>query len=240
MKELHKVTQLALSVIHPEWLKYFQTLLADKSLVDLLDETIIKVIASGHKLCPDHPTKVLKCFAEDPNNIKVVICGQDPYPQPRIATGYAFACEDKFQPSLNIMVRELAQECGDLSLGIDTPFDGTLKHWIDQGVMLLNTSLSTQEFNAGAHAELWRDFMNTLFWMLNDMKLSRESMNSIVFVFLGKQAQSYASNISELLHFKIMRNHPAAETHGSVKFVGFFNEVNKYLEESGQDKINWI
>lgn len=138
------------------------------------------------------------------------------------------------------MVRELAQECGDLSLGIDTPFDSSLKHWIDQGVMLLNTSLSTQEFNAGAHTELWRDFMNTLFWMLNDMKLSRESMNSMVFVFLGKQVQSYAENIFDLLHFKIMRNHPAAETHGNVKFVGFYNEVNNYLEESGQTKINWV
>lgn len=87
MKELHKVTQIALQSVHSEWLKYFQVILADKSLIDILDETIIKVIATGHKLCPDHPSKILKCFSEDPNDIKVVICGMNPYPQPGIATG---------------------------------------------------------------------------------------------------------------------------------------------------------
>lgn len=240
MKELHKVTQTALSVVHPEWLKYFQVIQGDKSLVDILDETIIKIIATGHKLSPDHPSQILNCFAEDPNNIKVVIASQDPYPEPGIATGYAFACGDKFQPSLNIMVRELAQECGDLSLGIDTPFDGTLKHWIDQGVMLLNTSLSTEQFNAGAHTELWREFMTEVFLILDNLKITRKSNDSLVFVFLGKQAQSYSDLVHESCHYKIMRNHPAAETHGNAKFVGFFKEVNKCLEESNQTKINWM
>lgn len=138
------------------------------------------------------------------------------------------------------MVRELAQECGDLSLGVDTPFDGTLQHWVKQGVLLLNSSLSTEQFNAGSHVEIWKEFMNRLFWILNDMKLSRESMNSMVFVFLGKQAAEYSRNISNLLHLKIIRNHPAAEKHGSTKFIGFYNEVNKCLEMSGQEKINWI
>jgi len=77
MKELHKVTQTALSVIHPEWLKYFQVLEGDKSLVDILDKTIIKVIATGHKLCPDNPSKILKCFSQSPEDLKVVIVGQD-------------------------------------------------------------------------------------------------------------------------------------------------------------------
>ena len=134
----------------------------------------------------------------------------------------------------------MSQESGDLSIGIDTPFDGTLQHWIDQGVMLLNSSLSTEQFNAGAHVELWKDFMKRLFKILNDLKLSRQSMHSIVFVFLGKQAQQYADLISNVLHYKIMRNHPAAETHGSVKFLGFFGETNEYLMLCGRKIIKWI
>lgn len=240
MKELHKVTQTALSVVHPEWLKYFQVVQGDKSLVDILDETIIKIIATGHKLCPDHPSKILRCFSEDPENIKVVIAGQDPYPQPGVATGYAFAIkeENPSQPSLNILLREMWQEEGYFVT--DDTFDGTLRPWVDQGVMLLNTSLSTEQFNAGAHTELWREFMTGVFLILDGLKITRKSNDSLVFVFLGKQAQSYSDLVHESCHYKIMRNHPAAETHGNAKFVGFFKEVNKCLEESNQTKINWM
>lgn len=74
---MHKVTELALKSVHPEWMKYFQVIEDDKSLIDILDETIIKIIATGHKLCPDTPDKILKCFSEDPEKLKVVIVGQD-------------------------------------------------------------------------------------------------------------------------------------------------------------------
>ena len=84
------VTELVLSQIHPEWKTLFFNS-TDTRLVDLLDQTILNVMNTGHKLCPDNPGKILKCLSINPEDIRVVICGQDLYPQPGIATGYSFA-----------------------------------------------------------------------------------------------------------------------------------------------------
>jgi len=80
------VTEIVLSQIHPEWKKLFFNS-TDTRLVDLLDETIRNVMNTGHKLCPDNPNKILKCLSVDPDLAKVVIVGQNVYPQPGISTG---------------------------------------------------------------------------------------------------------------------------------------------------------
>jgi uracil-DNA glycosylase len=232
---MHTATQLALKEIHSNWLPLFQSISCN--MVDLLDETILKVIQTGQKSCPDHPSKILKCLSVNPDDVKVCLMGQDVYPQPGISTGYAFGCNDKWQPSLNIIVRELGIELGDDS--IVERFDGTLKPWVDQGVLLLNSSLTCEQWKPNSHYQIWNPFMIQLLKILNDLKITRESMNSIVFVFLGKTAQGYSNLINDSIHYKINRNHPAAETHGSAKFEGFFNETNKYLSQENIDVIQW-
>ena len=232
---MNKVTEIILKEIHPNWLPLFNSI--SVNLVDLLDETIAKILGLNQKLCPDHPSKILKCLSVNPDDVKAIICGADPYPQPNIATGYAFACDGKWQPSLNIMVRELVKEYDDET--IFDRFDGTLFNWVDQGVILLNSSLSCQEWTPNTHTEIWKPFITELFKIFNDLKVTQESMNSIVFVFLGKSAQSYSYLINDSIHYKIMRNHPAAETHGSLRFEGFYQECNNYLLESNRE-IQWI
>lgn len=161
-----------------------------------------------------------------------------PYPQPGVATGLAFACKDKFQPSLEILFRELQGEYPIINEGID--FDGTLETWEEQGVLLLNSSLSCEQFKPGSHSKVWEEFIECLLHVLNDFKLTRKEMTSIVFVFLGRQAQLFEAEVSDKLHYKVMRFHPAAETHGSNKFKGFYKEVNQLLDKSGQQQIEWI
>jgi len=138
---------------------------------------------------------------------------------------------------LNILVRELEQEyqLNDLA----TTFDGTLKPWVDQGVILLNASLTCEQWKPNSHFTIWNPFMTELFKIFNEFKITRESQNSLVFVFLGKTAQGYSTLIQDNLHFKINRNHPAAETHGTAKFEGFYTEVNRCLTESNQQEIVW-
>lgn len=233
---MHKVTELALQNVHPKWKHLLNTVDNDKSLIDILDETIVNIVQLGVKLSPDTPDKILRCLRLDPDEIKVVVLGQDPYPQPGVATGLAFACNDKFQPSLQIILRELQKETQD---EIEV-FNGTLEHWEQQGVLLLNSSLSCEQFKPGSHAKLWEPFITRLIEVLNDFKITRKEMTSLVFVFLGSQAKLFEGLVNEKLHYKIHRYHPAAETYGSNKFVGFFNEVNKHLEESGQKQIDWI
>jgi len=81
---MHKITQQIIQQIHPNWLPIFNSTV---NMVDLLDETILNVIKTGHKLCPDNPNKILKCLSVDPDLAKVVIVGQNVYPQPGISTG---------------------------------------------------------------------------------------------------------------------------------------------------------
>ena len=138
---------------------------------------------------------------------------------------------------MQILIRELEKEYGLSDLA--QTFDTTLKHWIDQGVLLLNSSLSCDEYRPGTHTEYWKEFMEELIIMLNDLFISREETKPIVFVLLGKQAQLFNRCIKTQWNFLIQRCHPAAETHGDHKFVGFFKEVNKCLVESGQTEILW-
>lgn len=232
---MNKVTELALKEIHPNWRPLFNS--TSVNLTDILDQTIQKIINTGDRLCPDHPSKILRCLTVNPDDVSCIIVGQDCYPQPKIATGYAFACENNWQPSLNIMVRELVKEYDDET--IFDKFDGTLQHWVDQGVILINSALSCKEWTPNSHFEIWKPFMTELFKIFNDLKITQESMNSIVFVFLGKSAQSYSHLINDSIHYKINRNHPAAETHGTLKFEGFYTEVNKYLLEINKEEIKW-
>jgi uracil DNA glycosylase len=85
---MHKVTELALKTIHPKWLTLFNTpTRSGEMLIDVFDRTITTIVGLGVKLCPDTPDKILRCLRLDPDLIKVVICGQDCYPQPGVATG---------------------------------------------------------------------------------------------------------------------------------------------------------
>jgi uracil-DNA glycosylase len=238
---MNQVTVLALEGIHPKWKHLLNSpTKSGKTLVEVLDDTLSKIIKTGGKLCPDHPHKILRCLRLDPDLIKVVIIGQDPYPQPGVATGLAFAIKEgnPSQPSLNILLREMWEEYN--CPGGDDTFDGSLEQWESQGVLLLNSSLSCEQFKPGSHAKVWEEFIEGLLMILNDFKITRKEMTSLVFVFLGKQAQLFDSEISEKLHYKLSRYHPVAEIHGSNKFTGFYKEVNKCLEESGQKQINWI
>lgn len=162
-----------------------------------------------------------------------------PYPEPGIATGLAFAVSgESSRPSLNILLRELWAEYSD-GFSDDT-FDSSLEQWEKQGVLLLNSSLSCEQFKPGSHSKIWEPFIAGLIRILNEFKITRTEMTSLVFVFLGSQAKLFQNEVSEKLHYKIMRYHPVAETYGGNKFTGFYKEVNELLEQSNQSIINWL
>jgi len=238
--KMNQVTQLALKNIHPKWMTLLRTPVKHGNgelLIDVLDRTITAIVNLKVKLCPDNPDKILRCLQLDPDLIKVVIVGQDVYPRPGVTTGLAFAIKpgEEIQPSLSMLIREMDAEFPDQL----EPFDTSLESWEKQGVLLLNSALSCEQFKPGSHIYLWQEFIEGLMVILNDFKITRQQMTSIVFVFLGKQAQLFQNEINDAWHFKINRFHPVAESYGSNKFNGFFNEVNIRLQESGQNHINW-
>lgn len=212
------ILQEVLKPVHKDWLPYFQ---ADGSkIIHILEETLKEVSKTKNK-CPDHPSKILKCFDISPKDLRVVIVNQGVYTEPGVATGYALGLDaEPYQPSLNMLVRDLRIYSGDSSLGIETPFDYTLKSWRDQGIMLLNIGLTAESFAPGSHLDLWFNFQTEIFKVLNDLKITEKDFQSLYFVFLGATTQTYEPLINENLHYKILEKHPLKEG-----IFSFFNKI---------------
>lgn len=173
------------------------------------------------------PGNILRAFNTEVYP-KVIIIGQDPYPYSDLATGLAFGVPkgSKIPPSLRIIFRELHKEYPETE-----EVDETLESWAQQGVILLNSSLTTTIGKTGEHTEIWLPFMQCLIRELSGMKVCDPEFRSFVFVLLGKHAQRLRPFIHEGLHHIIERPHPAAEIHGGESFKGFFKEVNNLLTE---------
>lgn len=167
--------------------------------------------------------------------------GQDPYPQPNVATGVAFAVKNgsKLQPSLKIMLDEIAQTEGNLAIGINDGFDTELKHWQEQGILLLNASLTCEAFQPMSHYSIWKPFMSAFVTRLNNLRYEND-MNPLIFVFFGKAAQYY-NQFVDSSNYIINAIHPAAEQHGSGNFVGcgVFRKINKILNDMKQVEVVW-
>jgi uracil-DNA glycosylase len=162
--------------------------------------------------------------------LKVVIIGQDPYPQEGVATGLAFSVNtDKINSSLANIFKEL-KSCG-YKIDIDT---GNLEQWAKQGVLLINTALTVQHGSPGTHSKIWAHFTEEL------MKFIAYQCNNLAIVMWGKHAQSYAKYFDvEKGHKKFMSNHPCG-----MSCAGFFGtkpflKVNEHLKSTNQKPIDW-
>lgn len=148
-----------------------------------------KLIEQGQKICDSltfnkliTPQKqdVLNFFTINPSQIKIVILGQDPYPTPGVANGFAFAV-NSYAPipkSLQNIFKEIKEVQGKIIT------DRTLKHWINQGVLLLNTSLTTIINQPNSHQHLWKDFTTSVIkWLDQNYK--------VIWVLWGNEAKKY-------------------------------------------------
>lgn len=166
------------------------------------------------------------------SDLKVVMLGQDPYPQRDKATGVAFGNqEEPLSPSLQILM----EACLDLSS--PTPphqFDITLESWVKQGVLLLNSSLTVEENKPGSHAKIWESFIAKL------LKNICNFATGIIFVLMGKQAQCFESYINKQFNHIIKTPHPSyyARINQSMPHDAFY-EIDKLLIEKYGETIQW-
>jgi len=163
------------------------------------------------------------------------VIGQDPYPQIGVADGMAFSCGNtrKKEASLRYIHKAIVQTVYE---GKKNPndLDPDLKSWAEQGVLLLNTSLTTEIGKIGRHFDLWKNFTAYLLDILN----SREPL---VWVFLGKKAQEYADLIDDK-HTKLFASHPASAAYAREQnwdCNDVFNQVNHYLLSQGKSPVTW-
>lgn len=166
------------------------------------------------------------------DNLKVVIIGQDPYHKKEQAHGLAFSVPDGIEipPSLQNIYKEIESD-----LGTKAPTSGNLERWADQGVLLLNATLTVQEASAGAHQKLgWERFTDTVI-----QKISQEKEH-VVFLLWGAFAQQKATLIDINKHLMLTAPHPSPLS----AYRGFFgckhfSKVNKYLIEHKQKPVAW-
>tara|TARA_B100000579_G_scaffold189336_1_gene154569 strand:+ start:65564 stop:66244 length:681 start_codon:yes stop_codon:yes gene_type:complete len=170
----------------------------------------------------------------DFEKVKVVILGQDPYHGPDQAHGLSFSVkkETALPPSLVNIFQELEQDYGKT-------FDksnGDLKKWADQGVFLLNTTLTVEKNKPLSHSKIgWEIFTDEVIKTLN------RSKNNLVFILWGKFAQSKTKFIDTSKHYVISSPHPSPLS----SYRGFFgskpfSKANNYLASKNIEKIKWI
>ena len=207
-----------------------RTFVLSSDMDDIL-EKLVKEVEQGKRFTP--PVKSLftaleKCSLDD---VKVVIIGQDPYPQLGVADGIAFSCSNtgKIEKSLQYMHASIKET-------VDVGYVGSadLSPWVEQGVLMLNSALTTTIGKPGTHQELWQPFIAYLLDILTHTR------DNLVYVFLGKKAQEFADMVPDS-NCKIMVSHPASAAYNGSKWDcnDMWNKINQHLEENGQQRISW-
>lgn len=206
------------------------------SEMDNILEFLLTEAREGKRFTPTIKD-VFRCFIDTPlERTKVILIGQDPYPQPEVANGRAFCCAKTgyLQKSLEYMFKEINDTVYDGEVDI-SDMDVNLQRWTNQGVLLLNSALTTTINKPGRHSVLWKPFMVYLFDMLSWQD------QDIIYCFLGKTAQEYQSLI-KTNQYKILASHPASAAYGNLETWdsgNMFVRINDYLDKLGKDSITW-
>lgn len=166
------------------------------------------------------------------DRVTVVLLGQDPYHGPKQAHGLSFSVQKGVPPppSLVNIFKELQED-----VGMPIPQHGNLEHWAQQGVLLLNASLTVRAGEPMSHARLgWQHLTNTVIQKISDKK------EGIVFLLWGKFAQEKKSLIDEKKHLILTSAHPSPlSAHAGFFGNKHFSKTNAYLVKKGKDPIDW-
>lgn len=166
------------------------------------------------------------------DKVKVVIIGQDPYHEPGQAHGLCFSVNDgvPFPPSLQNIFKEIASD-----LGTPAPKSGNLTRWTEQGVLLMNATLTVRAHQAGSHQNKgWETFTDAAIRHL------AEEREHLVFILWGSYAQKKGAMIDRNKHLVLSSAHPSPlSAYRGFFGNGHFSKTNKYLLEHGIEPINW-
>jgi uracil-DNA glycosylase len=195
--------------------------------------SFVKTEYSQH-ICYPKAKHVFAAFDHSPfENTKVVIIGQDPYHGPNQANGLCFSVSDGIQhpPSLINIFKEIERD-----LGIPYPTSGNLERWADQGVLLLNATLTVRAHQAGSHQKKgWETFTDHV------IKTISKEQKGIVFLLWGGYAKKKATLIDENKHYILASGHPSPLSANRGYWFGnkHFSKTNAILLQMGKTLINW-
>lgn len=180
-------------------------------------------------------SKIFEAFNRTPfDKVKVVILGQDPYHGSNQAHGLCFSVQDGIQPppSLINIYKELQKEYG---VAVNMT-NGNLTRWADQGVLLLNATLTVEAGKAGSHqGKGWETFTDAAIKALSDRR------EGLVFMLWGSYAQQKGRVIDRSKHLVLESSHPSPlSVYRGFDGCGHFKKANQYLQSRGQEPIDWL
>jgi len=182
------------------------------------------------------PKFIFRAFDLCPfEKVKVVILGQDPYHGPRQANGLAFAVGENtaLPPSLQNIFKEIESDCGHQ---MSTKRDGDLARWAEQGVLLLNATLTVRTHMAGSHQNRgWESFTDAAIRALS------QEREHLVFLLWGNYAKAKGEHIDRSKHLVLEAPHPSPFSADSGFFgCKHFSKANDYLVANGETPIDWL
>lgn len=217
--------------LEPSW----KTALRDQfeqPYMQQLREFLRQEHAAGKEIYPPGPLIFNALNSTPLDKVKVVILGQDPYHGPGQAHGLSFSVQPGIAapPSLVNIFKELQRD-----LNIPIARHGCLQSWADQGVLLLNTTLTVERANAASHAKKgWQLFTDRI------IEVVSEQRSDVVFLLWGSHAQSKQKLIDGTKHLILKSVHPSPlSAHRGFLGCGHFSQANRFLEQRGLAPIQW-
>ncbi len=218
-----KIEQSWKNILQPEFEKeYFQNLIQ-----------FVKEEYANHT-CYPKGKDIFSAFNHCPfENTKVVIIGQDPYHGPGQANGLCFSVHDGIShpPSLINIFKEI-----ETDLGMPYPNSGDLSKWADQGVLLLNATLTVRAHEAGSHQRKgWEQFTDAV---IHEISEKREG---VIFLLWGGYAKKKGAKINKSKHHVLTSGHPSPLSANRGYWFGnkHFSKTNKLLGQINQSTIDW-
>jgi uracil-DNA glycosylase len=224
------------ATVSPDWQPLLQRFWAS-STGQQLHQFLQQRAQAGATIYPPHP---LRALALTPlSQVRVVILGQDPYHGPGQAEGLAFSVPagQRLPPSLRNIFKELVREQGLPATAL--PSAGSLQHWAEQGVLLLNTTLTVEDGQPASHAKQgWEALTDQI------IAACSAAPRPVAFLLWGAHAQAKRPLIDASRHLVLAANHPSplSATRGPVPFMGcgHFGAVNQWLSQRSDKNIHWL
>lgn len=217
--------------IHESWKNILQQEF-DKPYFGELVEFLHREKREKKTIYPPGP-KIFNAFDLTPfENVRVVILGQDPYHGPGQAEGLSFSVPHgvKLPPSLQNIYKEIESDTGISTAGRD----GSLAHWAEQGVFLLNAVLTVRASEPTSHSKIgWTTFTDSVIKAISDHK------EGVVFLLWGNYARSKRDLIDHQRHYVLEAAHPSPLARGAFFGCKHFSQTNNILLARGENPINW-
>ncbi len=204
----------------------------DKPYFDILTSFVRREYAT--KQCFPPGNLIFNAFNSCPfDRVRVVIIGQDPYHDVGQAHGLCFSVNEgiAIPPSLENIYKELHRD-----LGLPIPSSGNLQHWADQGVLLLNATLTVEAHHPGSHQNKgWEELTDAAIQALNTQR------EHIVYMLWGSYAQRKGQFIDRRKNLVLTAPHPSPlSAYRGFIGCGHFSAANDYLIKHGQSSIVWL